>query len=200
MVFKRSLDVVVSAAAVLLGWPVFLVIAVLVKLDSRGPVLFTQTRVGRGFRPFAIYKFRTMAAESSGRSITVRGDARITRIGRVLRITKLDELPQLFNVLKGDMSLVGPRPEVPAYVTLFETEYRRILSVRPGLTDLSSLKYQEEERLLAEVEDPEREYVTRILPDKLELARQYIDRATLWTDVAVIMKTFTQIAGRRVPS
>ena len=198
--FKRSLDVVASSAVLLVGWPMFLVIAALIKLDSRGPVLFRQTRIGREFQPFVIYKFRTMTLSASGPAITARGDRRITRVGRVLRNTKLDELPQLLNVLIGDMSLVGPRPEVPAYVERFESEYRRILSVRPGLTDPASLKYREEEQLLASSDDPEREYLTHILPDKLELARQYIDRASLRLDVAVLLKTVVRIAIKRVPS
>jgi lipopolysaccharide/colanic/teichoic acid biosynthesis glycosyltransferase len=142
---KRLFDIVASAAGLILLSPVMLLTALLIKLDSRGPVFFKQQRVGKGFRPFLIYKFRTMVedAPQRGSSITVGADPRITRIGRFLRKTKFDELPQLINVLKGDMSLVGPRPEVPRYVEMFRDDYEEILRVRPGITDTASLKYED---------------------------------------------------------
>jgi len=191
---KRALDVSVAVAGLMLCAPVMLAAAVLAKLRSPGPVIFRQHRVGRGFRPFWIYKFRTMCqdAPAVGRPITVDGDPRITAVGRWLRKTKVDELPQLFNVLLGQMSLVGPRPEAPRYVELFRRDYEEILRLRPGITDLASIKYRDEAALLAQADDPEREYVERILPDKLRLARQYIRRSSpafdLWLMAATVLR------------
>ena len=155
MPWKRVFDIVVSAAALTLLWPVLLVVAAAVWLDSGSPILFAQQRVGRGFRCFTVWKFRSMRS-ARGSLITASGDSRITRVGRVLRQTKLDELPQLWNVLRGNMSLVGPRPEVPQYVELFRSRYQHILSVRPGITDPAALAFIDEERLLARSPDPAR--------------------------------------------
>ncbi|MBK8379888.1 MAG: sugar transferase [Nitrospira sp.] len=192
---KRLVDIVAASIGLLLFSPLFLILAALIKLDSSGPVLFRQERIGRGFIPFLIYKFRTMAAgrANEGLCITSRNDARITRVGRWLRATKLDELPQLLNVLIGDMSLVGPRPEVRHYVELFRSEYDRLLSIRPGMTDLASLKYRDEGDVLAQVEDPEAEYVTRILPDKIELGNMYLRRASLLFDLSLILNTLLRL-------
>jgi len=187
---KRVFDVVAAAAGLLLIAPLLAVVPLLIRLDSAGPVIFRQTRIGRGFRPFTIYKFRTMtAAGRPGGPITVSGDPRITRVGRWLRASKIDELPQLFNVLLGDMSLVGPRPEVPEYVDIFRDRYARLLQVRPGITDPASLRYRNESALLAGAADPEVEYRQRILPDKLRLSIEYAERATLKTDIALIFQT-----------
>jgi lipopolysaccharide/colanic/teichoic acid biosynthesis glycosyltransferase len=193
---KRALDVLASCAGLIVASPILLAAALAVKLDSRGPVLFAQQRVGRNFRPFRIYKFRTMVvdAEKRGGQITFGADPRITRVGRVLRKTKLDELPQLLNVLLGDMSLVGPRPEVPRYVEMFRDDYALVLSMRPGLTDPASVKYRDEAEQLATSDDPEREYAERILPDKIALARQYIAQATFWGDIGLLLKTLVRIA------
>ncbi|GAA4451803.1 O-antigen biosynthesis protein WlbG [Novipirellula rosea] len=192
---KRCFDMFASGLGILLLSPLLIVIAVIIRFTSSGPVLFQQTRVGRQLRPFKILKFRTMVenAPSLGPAITSGGDPRITRIGRLLRKTKLDELPQLFNILKGDMSLVGPRPEVPKYVEMFEDDFRQILIVRPGLTDLASIKYRDESTVLAQAEDPEREYITRILPDKIELAKQYVRHSSIALDVRVILQTLLQL-------
>jgi lipopolysaccharide/colanic/teichoic acid biosynthesis glycosyltransferase len=194
-VIKRLVDIVGASLGLLLFSPLFLILAALIKLDSSGPVLFRQERIGRGFTPFLIYKFRTMAAgrANEGLCITSRNDARITRVGRWLRATKLDELPQLLNVLLGDMSLVGPRPEVRHYVELFRSEYEQLLSIRPGMTDLASLKYRDEGDVLAQVEDPEAEYVTRILPDKIELGNLYLRRASLLFDLSLILNTLLRL-------
>jgi lipopolysaccharide/colanic/teichoic acid biosynthesis glycosyltransferase len=194
-VIKRLVDIVAASIGLLLLSPLFLILAALIKLDSSGPVLFRQERIGRGFIPFLIYKFRTMAAgrANEGLCITSRNDARITRVGRWLRATKLDELPQLLNVLIGDMSLVGPRPEVRHYVELFRSEYEPLLSIRPGMTDLASLKYRDEGDFLAQVEDPEAEYVTRILPDKIELGNMYLRRASLLFDLSLILNTLLRL-------
>lgn len=186
---KRLFDVICSGLGLLLLSPVLLAAAVWVKLDSPGPALFRQTRVGRFGVPFTIHKFRTMRT-STGAQITVGEDPRITRAGRLLRVTKLDELPQLWDVLRGAMSLVGPRPEVPRYVALYPVELRDIvLSVRPGITDPASLRFRNESELLAKAADPEREYVEVVLPAKLRLAADYVRSASLMGDVRLILAT-----------
>ena len=192
---KRTLDLVTAGLGLIVLSPLFLLAAVAIKLESSGPVLFLQKRVGRNFVPFAICKFRTMVpdAEQRGAQLTAGADPRITRVGRWLRKTKVDELPQLINVLKGEMSLVGPRPEVPKYVELLHDQYVDVLTVRPGLTDPSSIKYRDESELLAESSDPEREYVERILPDKLAVSRAYIARATLLSDLGVLLATAVRV-------
>ena len=193
---KRTLDLLAAAVGLILLSPLFLLAAIAIKLESRGPVLFLQQRVGRHFVPFHICKFRTMVpdAEKRGAQLTAGADPRITRVGRVLRKTKLDELPQLINIARGEMSLVGPRPEVPKYVELLRDQYVDILTVRPGLTDPASIKYRDESELLANSADPEREYIERILPDKLAISRAYIARATLWSDVGVFVATLIRVA------
>jgi lipopolysaccharide/colanic/teichoic acid biosynthesis glycosyltransferase len=193
---KRLLDVTAAALGLVLLSPLLLAAAIAVGLDSRGGVFYVQQRIGRHFVPFGIYKFRTMVplADAAGRQITAGDDPRITRVGRVLRKTKIDELPQLFNVLRGDMSLVGPRPEVPKYVELFRDDYRYVLSVRPGLTDPASLKYRDEAAILGASDNPERVYVERVLPDKLAIARRYVAQATFWGDLGLIFRTLLQIA------
>lgn len=195
---KRAFDVTAAAIGLVLLSPVLLVAALAVWLDSPGGIFFRQERVGRGFQPFHIYKFRTMFATAAppGLSITASGDQRITRVGRFLRAAKIDELPQLLNVVKGEMSLVGPRPEVRSYVELFSADYREILAVRPGITDLASLKYRDESRLLAAAADPHAEYVARILPDKIRLAKEYLAHASLLFDLGVIVRTLAAIAYR----
>ena len=153
-------------------------------------MFYSQIRVGRRFRPFRLYKFRSMYSSRRGPSITAATDSRITRAGRVLRATKLDELPQLWNVLLGDMSLVGPRPEVPEYVEAFRQRYREILEVRPGITDLASLRFQNEEQVLAAASDPLQEYRTVVLPAKLDLADEYLRRRSLSLDLSILWRTF----------
>jgi lipopolysaccharide/colanic/teichoic acid biosynthesis glycosyltransferase len=193
---KRSFDLLAASMGLLVVSPLLAAAALAVRLDSAGPVLFVQQRVGRNFRPFGIYKFRTMVADAPNRGgpITFGADPRITRVGRVLRKTKIDELPQLANVLLGHMSLVGPRPEVPKYVQMFRGDYAYVLSVRPGLTDPASVKYRHEAEQLAASPDPEREYVERILPDKIALARQYIATATFAGDLGILLATLVRVA------
>src|SRR6218665_178408 len=179
---KRMLDLLGSALGLLLISPLLLVVALWVKLDSPGPVMFRQERVGLRGRSFLIHKFRTMRADAPalGPQITIGKDARITRSGQFLRRTKLDELPQLWDVLRGAMSLVGPRPEVPRYVALYPEDMRRLLlSVRPGITDLASLQYRDESSVLAQSADPERAYVEQVLPAKLALSARYVREATV---------------------
>ena len=194
---RRLLDIGLAGILLLIAAPVLLAIAFLVKADSRGPVLFTHQRVGRGGAPFGLLKFRTMVADVSGRAraITVGADPRITKVGAVLRRYKLDELPQFWNVLCGDMSLVGPRPEVPRYVACYTPEQREVLAVRPGITDPASLAYSDESTLLATFADPERAYVEEIMPRKLALSREYLRRRTLVSDLAVLAWTVTRLAG-----
>lgn len=194
---KRTLDVVLAVLGLLIAWPLLVLVAVVVKLDSPGPILFRQVRMGRGFRPFLIYKFRTMTAEAphQGGPLTIGEDPRITRVGRILRRSKLDELPQLFNILKGEMSVVGPRPEIPYYVELFRTDYAHILKVRPGLTDLASLRYIDEAAILQRVESPEEEYKRIILPNKIRLAKLYVEHVSLLFDLAIIVQTVLSLLG-----
>jgi lipopolysaccharide/colanic/teichoic acid biosynthesis glycosyltransferase len=194
---KRIFDTAVALVAVVLLLPFFGLIALAVKLDSPGAVIFKQCRMGRNFRPFWIYKFRTMVADApaQGGELTVGADGRITRVGAWLRRFKLDELPQLVNIIKGDMALVGPRPEVPRYVEMFRRDYEEILKLRPGLTDLASLKYRDEAALLAQAENPEAEYVARLLPDKIRLAKEYRRRAGLLFDLRLTTRTIFTLLG-----
>jgi lipopolysaccharide/colanic/teichoic acid biosynthesis glycosyltransferase len=195
---KRAFDVVVALVGLVCLLPVFLFVAILIKLDSKGPVFFRQERVGRRFRPFWIYKFRTMVRDAPrlGGPITCGDDRRITRIGRVLRRTKIDELPQLINVLRGQMSLVGPRPELQQYVDVFRQDYAEILEVRPGITDLASLKFRDEATLLGTFQNPEERYVKCILPEKVNLGKVYARSSSLSLDVAVIFKTCAALTWR----
>jgi lipopolysaccharide/colanic/teichoic acid biosynthesis glycosyltransferase len=197
---KRALDLALALLGLALLWPLLLAAALWVKLDSPGPALFRQERVGRRGRPFQILKFRTMRQEPGGRQITVGADPRITRSGRLLRAAKLDELPQLFNVLKGEMSFVGPRPEVPRYVALYTEEERRVLELRPGITDLASIKYRHEAEVLAAATDPERAYVEQVMRDKLRINLDYAARAGPAADLRVILLTVAALFRRQAPS
>lgn len=196
---KRLFDIAFSLLALLLLCPLLLAVALWVRLDSPGPVFFRQQRVGQGGRLFGIYKFRSMRtdAEALGPQITVGTDARITRAGAWLRRAKVDELPQFLNVLRGDMSVVGPRPEVPRYVAHYPADVRQaVLSVRPGITDLASIEFRDESALLARSADPERTYVEQILPAKLRHAQQYVRTRSLWLDLRIIALTVRAVLGR----
>ena len=191
LLLKRLFDMAASGIGLLLLAPLLLVLAAWIKCDSAGPVFFLQERVGLCGKLFRIIKFRSMRQHHAGPQITVGEDARITRSGRFIRAYKLDELPQLINVLLGDMSLVGPRPEVPRYVALYPADVREeVLSVRPGMTDLASVQYRSESDLLAASSDPELTYTTVILPAKLALYQQYVRQRSLWLDVRIICVTF----------
>ena len=190
---KRLFDIVASAIGLLVLAPLLLLAGAWIKLDSPGPALFRQTRIGRFGVPFTIHKFRTMRVEP-GAAITVGADPRITRSGHLLRQTKLDEFPQLWDVLRGAMSLVGPRPELPRYVELYPADLReRVLSVRPGITDPASLAFSHEAALLAAAADPEREYREVILPAKLKLSADYAASASLSTDLRLIVATLARV-------
>lgn len=193
---KRIFDVLVSLLVLVLAAPIIAVCAVVIKIDSNGPAFFSQQRMGRGARPFRIYKMRSMTVSHgiSNPKITVAGDARITPVGEFLRRWKLDELPQLWNVLIGDMSLVGPRPEVPEYVALYPPEVRTlVLSVRPGITDEASIQFRHESQLLAASSDPDRLYVEKLLPAKLELYQKYANSHGLLTDLGILGRTILSI-------
>jgi lipopolysaccharide/colanic/teichoic acid biosynthesis glycosyltransferase len=199
---KRTLDILLSALGLVLLAPVFLVVALAIKLDSPGPVFFRQERVGRHGRSFRIFKFRTMTVTppNSGPQITVGGDARITRVGQFLRRSKIDELAQLIDVLRGTMSLVGPRPEVPKYVAKYSPEQReRLLSVRPGITDFASLRFRNESDILAQAADPERAYVEVIMPEKLRVAANYVEHASLAADLRAMGLTLRTVFVPHTP-
>lgn len=194
-VARRSFDVVAALTGLLVLSPLLVLISIAVAATSRGPVLFRQWRVGRHGIPFQILKFRTMRqdAERLGGQLTYGRDPRITRFGAILRATKLDELPQLANVVRGDMAIVGPRPEVPRYVELYTERQRRVLDVLPGITDPASIHYRNEAELLAESDDPEATYVDVIMPHKLELNLTYLERRTFWSDLGVIAATLARL-------
>jgi lipopolysaccharide/colanic/teichoic acid biosynthesis glycosyltransferase len=196
---KRVFDVLAAGAGLVLLTPLLLAIALWIRLDSPGPALFRQRRVGRHGVPFDIYKFRTMVERpGGGRQLTVGQDPRITRAGRLLRRTKLDELPQLLNVLEGTMSLVGPRPEVPRYVDCYPPDVRRtVLSVAPGITDLASILYKEESDILGRAGDPEQAYVQAILPVKLAYYQRYVHERSFWLDLRIIFRTLAALVCQR---
>lgn len=192
---KRFLDIVFSLLVLAVGLPFGLVIALLIVLDSKGSVIYRQSRVGRNNVDFLLYKFRTMCVDADHSSLITVGadDARITRVGAFLRKFKIDEFPQFLNILKGEMSIVGPRPEVRKYVDLYTPEQMRVLSVRPGLTDYASIRYVNENELLATSQDPEKTYIEEIMPDKLNLNLKYIDEQSLWVDMKIMMQTLVAI-------
>lgn len=194
---KRLFDIAMAAAGLVVSGPVLIALGAAVRLDSPGPALFRQQRIGRGKRPIRVTKLRTMVndAERRGAQLTAAGDPRVTRVGAFLRRTKLDELPQLWDVLVGNMSLVGPRPEVERYVERYRPEWQRIFSVRPGVTDRASLVFRDEERLLSLARDRERAYTEVIMPMKVTLALESIERASLVEDIGVIVRTVGAIVG-----
>lgn len=195
---KRLFDIVASGLGLVVLSPVFAVLAIWIKADSKGPVFYRQTRVGRDNKDFRLFKFRSMRPDSDKLGlITVGGhDPRVTRSGYYIRKYKLDEFPQLINVFKGDMSLVGPRPEVRKYVDMYTPEQMRVLSVRPGITSLASIRYRNENDILAAAEDPDRCYIEKVMPDKLNIDLEYVDRATLWNDIKLIFSTFKEIVTK----
>ena len=200
---KRGFDLVLAAGGLVLLAPLFALMALAIKLDSPGPVFFRQQRVGRGGRPFRIHKLRTMVDGAAGRglSLTLAHDARITRVGAVLRRYRLDELAQLIDVLQGTMSLVGPRPELPRSVAHYPAELREaLLAVRPGITDPAALAFRDEARLLAAEPDPERAYIERVLPAKLRLSAEYSAHASFGSDLRVLWRSLAALAGRAAPA
>ncbi len=192
---KRVFDLTASVLGLALLSPLFVIIAILIKFSSKGPVFFVQKRMGRDFKEFNLYKFRSMVADApkKGLQITSGDDPRITKIGRFIRKTKIDELPQLINVIKGEMSLVGPRPEVKKYVELKKDEYKKVLSVRPGITDLAAIEFRDEEKLLQGYKNKEKAYINEILPRKIALYNKYIDNISFISDIKIILQTLRVI-------
>ncbi len=195
LIAKRAMDIVLSACALAFLWPLLLLIALAIWIDDPGPVFYRQVRVGRNGKTFRIFKFRSMVmdADKKGLAITVGRDSRITRVGAVLRKTKLDELAQLLNVLFGQMSFVGPRPEVPKYVELYTPYQRQVLLVRPGITDYASIAYRNENDLLAGAPNPEAMYIEQIMPDKIELNMKYLREISPLADIRLILKTIVAV-------
>ena len=194
---KRCFDILFSFVGVLLTAPFFLLVAIIIKLSSKGPIFFRQTRIRKGGVEFKIIKFRTMIvdAEKFGGQITPCNDPRITTIGKLLRKTKLDELPQLINVLLGEMSFVGPRPEVPHYVNLYTPDQQKVIDLVPGITDPASIKYSNEGEILAASSDPEKAYIDSIMPEKIRMNLEYAAKANIFTDMGVILKTLARVVS-----
>ena len=192
---KRSFDILFSFISLIFLLPIFVIIALLIVIGSKGGVFFTQTRVGKNQKDFKLLKFRTMfsGSEKMGLLTVGESDSRITFAGKYLRKPKLDELPQLLNILKGEMSFVGPRPEVRKYVDLYNKEQRQVLSVRPGLTDYASIEYVNENEILAKYPDPEKAYIEIIMPAKLELNKKYIKEKSLLIDLKIILRTIGKV-------
>lgn len=189
LIYKRIFDIVASLVGIIILAPLLLFVAIWIVIESPGGPIYTQQRVGRNKKLFQIYKFRSMYLHSEGRQLTISSDLRITRVGQFIRRTKIDELPQFFNVLKGDMSFVGPRPEVPRYVAYYSSEQEEVLKMRPGITDIASIEYLYENELLDNSDDPEKTYVNKILPEKLRLNLAYIENFSFVNDIKVILKT-----------
>lgn len=196
---KRAFDIVASGLGLIILSPLFAVLAIWIKADSPGPVFYRQIRVGKNNRDFRLFKFRSMRPDSDKLGlITVGGhDPRVTRSGYYIRKYKFDELPQLINVFIGDMSLVGPRPEVRKYVEMYTADQMRVLSVRPGITSLASIRYRNENDILAAADDPNRAYIEQVMPDKIAIDLEYVGRASLWNDICLIFSTFKEIVTKR---
>ncbi len=192
---KRAFDIAASMFGIICLLWLFVIVSIAIKTTSKGPVIFKQERVGLNGKIFKIWKFRSMVtnAEKKGLQITSKEDCRITGVGKFIRKYKIDELAQLFNVLFGQMSFVGPRPEVPKYVALYNDEQKKVLTVKPGITDLASIEYCNENDLLDSSNDPESTYINTIMPAKLELNLAYIEKAGFWYDIGLIFKTFARI-------
>lgn len=194
---KRLFDLIASLLALIILGPFFLIIAVLIAIDSKGGVFYKQQRIGKNARPFMLFKFRSMRVGSDKKGLITVGnkDSRTTEVGQFLRKYKLDELPQLFNIIRNDMSLVGPRPEVAKYVKLYTEEQKKVLSVKPGLTDLASLEFVNENELLAKAENPEEFYVHEVMPAKLKLNLEYIRKQSFLFDLKIIFSTLKKVFG-----
>jgi lipopolysaccharide/colanic/teichoic acid biosynthesis glycosyltransferase len=195
---KRIFDVVASIIGLIVLLPVFIVIAILIKLNDKGPIFYKQKRIGQNFKPFELLKFRTMVvnADKIGPAVTKDGDQRITKIGKFLRKTKLDELPQIWNVIRGDMSIVGPRPEVEKYIQYYKDDYKEILKFKPGITDYATIKYRSEEEILSKYNDTESAYIEYVLSEKIKLYKTYIKKISFLTDLKIIFWTLWRIVSK----
>lgn len=193
---KRIFDIVMSFVGIIVFLPIMLIVGILIKLTSKGPIFFKQKRLTKDMKEFTIYKFRTMREDTeNNKQITIGKDVRITKIGNFLRKTKLDELPQLFNIIKGEMSFVGPRPEVPKYVAYYTDEQKEIFEVRAGITDYASIYFSNESEILGQQSDPEKYYIEEIIPHKIKLNKKYINNMGIITDIKIIILTILKIAG-----
>ncbi len=192
---KRLFDIAAATFGIVILLPLYVFIAIWIKLSSKGPVFYLQKRVGKDFKEFELYKFRSMVvdAERVGPGVTSSDDPRITKVGKFLRNSKLDELPQLFNVLKGDMSLVGPRPELQKFVDYEKESYRRVLTIKPGITDNAAIEFRDEEQIMSQYEDKEKAYLAIILPQKIKLYNEYIEHISFGNDIKLILKTLKAI-------
>jgi len=197
---KRVFDLLLSIFGIIITLPLFIIIAIGIKLTSIGPIIFSQSRVGRGEKIFKVYKFRTMISQADkiGTSVTTSKDTRITRFGRFLRLTKLDELPQLWNVLKGDMSFVGPRPDVPEIVETYAPEMKNIFKIKPGITSVASLYLRDEEALLCLASNPDLAYEKVVVPEKVKLAMQHVEKNSFWFDLKILFKTIWAVAFGKI--
>lgn len=195
---KRLFDIIASGLGLICLSPLFAALAIWIKCDSRGPVFYRQSRVGKGNKNFRLYKFRSMRPDSDKTGLITVGDRdpRVTRSGYYIRKYKLDEFPQLINVFIGDMSLVGPRPEVRKYVDMYSPQQMHVLSVRPGITSLASIRYRNENEILAQASDPEKAYIEHIMPDKIAIDLEYVGKASLITDIKLIFSTFKEIIAK----
>ncbi len=195
---KRVFDLILSIPSIIILSPVFLISAILIKIDTSGPVSFSQERIGRGGRPFNLYKFRTMVKNASGigPSVTPANDPRITRVGRLLRKFKVDEMLQIFNIVKGDMSVIGPRPELRKYVDKFRDDYGEILKIKPGMTDYALIAFRNEEEILSKFDNVEEGYIKEVMPEKIRLYRKYLNEMSLGTDIRIFFGTIMEILRR----
>ena len=195
---KRYFDLILSIPSLIILSPIFLITAILIKLDTSGPIVFSHERAGRDGKPFKLYKFRTMVKDASkkGLSITPANDPRVTKIGKVLRKFKMDEMLQIINVVKGDMSVIGPRPEIKKYTDRFKKDYREILKIKPGMTDYALIAFRNEEKILSKFDDIEEGYIKEVLPEKIKLYRKYMEEMGLLTDVKIFLKTVLEILRR----
>ena len=194
--FKRMVDIIVSGLVIILVCWLYLILAVLVRINLGSPIIFTQDRPGKDGKAFRLYKFRSMNNKTDEEGGLLPGPMRLNKFGRILRSTSLDELPELFNILKGDMSLVGPRPEVRHYVNYWTPEQMHVLDVRPGITDPASIKYLDENELLEKAENPEKYYIEVFMQEKIKLYLQYVEKQSFLYDIALIFKTFWMIVTR----
>jgi len=195
---KRIFDLVLSIPSLVILSPVFLLSAILIKIETPGPISFTQERIGRNGKVFKLYKFRTMVKDASkiGPSITPANDPRITKLGKLLRKFKVDEMLQIFNVVKGDMSVIGPRPEIRKYIDKFEDDYSEVLKIKPGMTDYALIAFRNEEKILSKFDDIEEGYVKEVMPEKIKLYRKYMGEMSLTTDVRIFFRTIWEILSR----
>jgi lipopolysaccharide/colanic/teichoic acid biosynthesis glycosyltransferase len=195
---KRIFDLTLSIPSLVILSPVFLLSSILIKIETPGPIVFSHERAGRDGRTFKLYKFRTMVNDAfkTGPSITSANDPRITKIGKLLRKFKIDEMLQILNVVNGDMSVIGPRPELKKYVDIFKNEYREVLKIKPGMTDYALIAFRNEEEILSRVKNIEEEYVKEVLPEKIKLYRKYMEEMGLLTDVKIFFKTILEILRR----